>query len=76
MEEKVEMVARDGVGHPLLVDGGDGLLDLGHPVVEYKGDGGGGQREGQRHRGQQVPVRPAHQLYISSLGEPPRSCCD
>ena len=51
MEEKGEMVARDGVGHPLLVDGGDGLLDLGHPVVEYKGDGGGGQREGQRNRG-------------------------
>ena len=84
MEEKGEMVARDGVGHPLLVDGGDGLLDLGHPVVEYKGDGGGGQREGQRHGGQQeelrplcaVPVRPAYQLYISSLGEPPRSCCD
>ena len=51
MEEKGEMVARDGVGHPLLVDGGDGLLDLGHPVVEYKGDRGAGEGDSEKSYG-------------------------
>ena len=61
MEEKGENVARDGVGHPLLVDGGDGLLDLGHPVVEYQG--GRGQREGQR----QVTIRGTDSGIIGTI---------